>query len=177
MRAPRARGHAGLRVAGGAVYLGGVRRRDVAARAGEGDRVAASAHHRRPHRVFRSRVYREERMDERDADGSAPAVRVTLQTRAGIVGSAGILDDDSDAGVVRDHAVLRLAMAGVAAALREVDVWVLEPRVGGLRGVARLAVSEVRPAGDGKGRSGEVGRIQRRRAAAVDVDALEEVVR
>src|SRR5207237_8491802 len=73
--------------------------------------------------------------------------------------------------------VLRLAMAGVAAALREVDVWVLEPRVGRLRQVAHLAVSEVRPAGDGEGRPGEVGRVERRRAAAVDVDALEEVVR
>src|SRR5205807_5624256 len=81
------------------------------------------------------------------------------------------------AGVVRDHAVLRLAMAGVAAALREVDVWVLEACVGGLRDVAHLAGSEVRSAGDGEGRPGEVGRIQRRRAAAVDVDALEEVVR
>src|SRR5438132_1952822 len=158
MRAPRARGHAGLRVAGRAVYLGGVCRRDVAARAGEGDRVAASAHHRRPHRVFRSRVYREERMDERDADGSAPAVRVTLQTRAGIAGTGGILDDDSDAGVVRDHAVLRLAMAGVAAALGEVDVWVPGACLRDLRAVARLAVSEVRAAGDGEGRPGEVGR-------------------
>src|SRR5207253_4792369 len=62
-------------------------------------------------------------------------------------------------------------------ALREVNVWVLEPRVGGLRGVAHLAGSEMRAAGDGKGRPGEVGRIDRRRPAAVHADALEEVVR
>src|SRR5207302_3053801 len=60
---------------------------------------------------------------------------------------------------------------------REVDVRVFEARRGDLGAVARLAVSEVRSAGDGEGRPGEVGGVERRRAAAVHVDALEEVVR
>src|SRR5207253_6529648 len=93
-----------------------------------------------------------------------------------VVGAGGVLDGDSDAGVVRDHAILRLAMAGVAAALGKADVRVLEVRVRCLRGVADLAGSEVRPAGYGKRRPGEVGRVERRRPASMDVDALEEVV-
>src|SRR5438445_9378386 len=178
MRGGRARSHAGLRVAGRAIDLGSVRRDDVAARARERYRLAAGAHHRRTHRMLRRRIHWEERMRERRAAPLGPAaVGVALQTGAGVVGPGGILDGDSDPGVVRDDAVLRFAVAGVAAALREVDVWVLESRVGGLRRVARLAVSEVRSAGDGEGRPGEVGRIERRRAASMDVDALEEVVR
>src|SRR5207245_6038763 len=102
---------------------------------------------------------REVRVGIGHGDRSTPDIRVALQTGARVVGSRGVLDEDSDAGVVRDHAVLRLAMAGVAAALREVDVWVFEPRISCLRHVALLAVSEVRPAGDGKGRPGEVRRI------------------
>src|SRR5438309_10088698 len=143
MRRGRARSHAGLRVAGGAVHLGGVRRDDVAARARERYRLAAGAHHGRTHGVLRRRVYREERMRERPAAPLGPAaVGVALQTGARVVGTSGVLDGDSDASVVRDHAVLRLAMAGVAAALREVDVWVLEACVGGLCEVARFGGSE-----------------------------------
>src|SRR5438105_9704875 len=147
MRGGRARGHAGLRVTGGAVHLGGIGRDDVAARARERYRLAAGAHHGRTHRMLRRRVYWEERMRERPAAPLGPAaVGVALQTGPCVVGTGGVLDGDSDSGVVRHHAVLRLAMAGVAAALREVDVWVLEACVGGLRDVARLAGSEVRSA-------------------------------
>src|SRR5207237_8731673 len=117
------------------------------------------------------------RMTVQDRACGPAAVGVALQTGARVVGAGRILDGDSDASVVRDHAVLRLAVAGVATALREVNVWVLEPRVGGLRGVAHLAGSEMRAAGDGESRPGEVGRIDRRRPAAVHADALEEVVR
>src|SRR5438132_9547522 len=127
MRGGRARGHAGLRVTGGAVHLGGVRRDDVAARARERYRLAAGAHHRRTHGVLRRRVYREERMRERPAAPLGPAaVGVALQTGTRVVGAGGVLDGDSDASVVRDHAVLRLAVAGVAASLGEIDVRVFE---------------------------------------------------
>src|SRR5438105_13508071 len=113
--------------------------------------------------MFRYCVHREEWMRERPAASLSPAaVGVALQTGTRVVGAGGVLDGDSDAGVVRDHAILRLAMAGVAAALGKADVRVLEARVRCLRGVARLAGSEVRPAGDGKRRSGEVGRVERR---------------
>src|SRR5207237_3553981 len=64
----------------------------------------------------------------------------------------------------------------VAAALGEADVRVREARVSCLRCVAFLAGSEVRAAGDGESRPGEVGRVERR-PASMDVDALEEVVR
>src|SRR5437870_6337998 len=178
MRGGRARGHAGLRVTSGAVHLGGIGRDDVAARARERYRLAAGAHHGRTHRMLRRRVYREERMGDRPAAPLGPAaVGVALQTGTRVVGAGGILDGDSDAGVVRDHAVLRLAMAEVAAALGELDVRVPGACLRDLRAVARLAVSEMRSAGDGEGRPGEVGRVERRRPASMDVDALEEVVR
>src|SRR5438445_69856 len=111
-REARAALHLGLRVAAGAVDLCRVTgQRGVAARALE---LTRDVHRGRSHRVHAPGTDREVRVGIGHGDRSTPAIRVALQTGARVVGSRGVLDEDSDAGVVRDHAVLRLAMAGVA---------------------------------------------------------------
>src|ERR1700694_3974081 len=127
-----------------AVHLREISRSDVAARTREGDRAPAVGHGL-PHGVGCCRIYREVGMAEHRGR-SPPSVRMALQADSGIARAARILDGNPDPGVVRDYPILGLGVAGVAAALGEVDARVLEARLRGLRGVALLAGREVHTA-------------------------------
>ena len=177
-------GHLRLRVAAGAVDPRGIAvQRRVAARALEGPEGVDRG---RAERVHATRADREVGMAVPDAERSGGAIRMTTQTLPGVAGhriSGGVdrvanrwryLQQRMDG----DQAVLRLGVAVVACPRVEVGSRVLQARVArDLRGMALLAGDEVGGARrvDDERNSWSVRLVPRRRAAAVTVDALEEV--